>query len=87
VFDKKFTQYEPVLLFDVQSYVGGPAVYVFDCSGAGRCVYWYQRFVELRKENGDSTDSVKDAILFGACGASEQLPTDANMPADVFTCC
>jgi regulator-associated protein of mTOR len=52
VFDKKFTQYIPLSIFDLQTFVGGPTMYVFDCAGAGRIVYWYQRFLELREENG-----------------------------------
>ncbi len=88
VFDKKFTQYIPLSIFDLQTYVGGPALYVFDCAGAGRAVFWFQRFIELREENGEqSTEQLKDAIILAACGASEQLPTDPNMPADMFTSC
>ncbi len=68
--------------------MGGPALYVFDCAGAGRAVYWFQRFIELREENGEnSTEQLKDAIILAACGSSEQLPTDANVPADMFTSC
>jgi WD40 repeat protein len=88
VFDKKFTQYIPLSIFDLQTYVGGPALYVFDCAGAGRAVYWFQRFIELREENGENpTEQLKDAIILAACGSSEQLPTDPNVPADVFTSC
>ena len=54
VFDKKFTQYIPLSLFDIQNYTNGPAIFIFDCSGAGRTAYWYQRFIELREENREN---------------------------------
>ncbi len=88
VFDKKFTQYIPLSIFDLQTYVGGPALYVFDCAGAGRAVHWFQRFIELREENGEGlTEQLKDAVLLAACGANEALPTDPDVPADMFTSC
>lgn len=61
---------------------------MFDCAGAGRAVHWFQRFIELREENGEgSTEQLKDAVILAACGASEPLPTDPNVPADLFTAC
>ncbi|CAN0262743.1 unnamed protein product, partial [Ectocarpus sp. 12 AP-2014] len=30
---------------------------------------------------------LKDVIVMAACGEDEVLPTNADLPADVFTCC
>ena len=35
VFNKSYTQYIPLSVYDLQAWVGKPAIYVFDCSGAG----------------------------------------------------
>ena len=36
VFNKSYTQYIPLSLYDLQTWVGTPAIYVFDCSAAGQ---------------------------------------------------
>ncbi|VDP25268.1 unnamed protein product, partial [Onchocerca flexuosa] len=38
VFNKNFTQYIPLSIFDLQSWMGHPAVYVWDCHCAGLVV-------------------------------------------------
>lgn len=35
VFGKHYTHYMPVSVHDLRSWIGEPAIYVFDCSGAG----------------------------------------------------
>lgn len=35
VFNRAYTQYIPVSMFDVQSWIGGPSILVLDCSGGG----------------------------------------------------
>ena len=35
VFNKSYTQYIPLSVYDLQSWTGNPAIYVFDCGGAG----------------------------------------------------
>eukprot|EP00887_Chlorella_sp_A99_P005702 scaffold1.g5702.t1 len=36
VFNKSYTQYIPLSIYDLQTWVGTPAIYVFDCSAAGQ---------------------------------------------------
>ena len=38
-------------------------------------------------ENEENLNQVKDYILLGACGKNELLPTNADLPADIFTAC
>ena len=38
VFNKSYTQYIPLSVFDLQAWTGTPAIYVFDCSNAGLIV-------------------------------------------------
>ncbi|CDW56927.1 regulatory associated protein of mTOR [Trichuris trichiura] len=38
VFNKMYTQYIPLSIFDLQSWMGTPGIYVWDCNGAGMAV-------------------------------------------------
>lgn len=35
VFNKTYTQYIPLSIYDLRTWVGNPSIYVLDCSGAG----------------------------------------------------
>lgn len=90
LFNKNFTQYIPLSVYELESWLGNPCIYVFDCSAAGMIV---NAFCE-RPEWGpggtssrDMTSAMKDCILLAACGANESLPQDTELPADVFTSC
>ncbi|KAJ5986137.1 hypothetical protein N7451_010502 [Penicillium sp. IBT 35674x] len=52
VFNKNYTQYIPVPLYDLQSWLAGPSLFVFDVSHAGNIVQNFHTFVEKHeKEN------------------------------------
>lgn len=85
VFNKSYTQYIPLPISDLDSWLKSPSIYVFDCSAAGLII---NAFIE--RQDGSSSSSgpaVKDCILLGACEAYESLPQSADFPADVFTSC
>ncbi|XP_054780131.1 regulatory-associated protein of TOR 1 [Prosopis cineraria] len=85
VFNKSYTQYIPLPISDLDSWLKTPSIYVFDCSAAGRIV---NSFIELHEWNASSsTGSTRDCILLAACEAHETLPQSAEFPADVFTSC
>ncbi|XP_019058409.1 PREDICTED: regulatory-associated protein of TOR 1-like isoform X3 [Tarenaya hassleriana] len=85
VFNKSYTQYIPLPISELDSWLKTPSIYVFDCSAAGMIV---NAFAELH-EWGCSGSSVssKDCILLAACEAHETLPQSVEFPADVFTSC
>lgn len=97
VFNKTYTQYIPVSLYDLQSWLGSPCLYVFDCSAAGNIISNFHRFAEqrdaenLRQQQEDPQyvpgASQKECILLAACGSTEILPMNPDLPADLFTCC
>lgn len=96
VFNRNYTQYIPVSLYDLQAWLGGPSLYVFDCSHAGNIIQSFDRFVEKHEaENADlrlqdptaQLQSYGDNILLAACRKSESLPTTPDLPADLFTSC
>ena len=96
VFNKNYTQYIPVGIYDIQSWLAGPSLFVYDVSHAGNIVANFQGFIEKHeKENADIkkkdptaiVQNYSDCIQLAACGRNEMLPTNPNLPADLFTCC
>ncbi|CAO3591263.1 unnamed protein product [Absidia cylindrospora] len=100
VFNRNYTQYIPVSLFDLQSWLGSPVIYVWDCSSAGNIVNAFNRFAEQRdnealrlaqQHQGTTaatlSSSWRDCIQLAACGPTETLPMNPDLPADVFTSC
>ncbi|KAK7395012.1 hypothetical protein VNO78_15553 [Psophocarpus tetragonolobus] len=85
VFNKSYTQYIPLPINELDSWLKTPSIYVFDCSAAGMIV---NSFIELHEWSAsNSSVSQRDCILLAACEAHETLPQSAEFPADVFTSC
>ncbi|XP_052174043.1 regulatory-associated protein of TOR 1-like [Diospyros lotus] len=84
LFNKSYTQYIPLPISDLDSWLKTPSIYVFDCSAAGMVV---NAFIELQDWNTSSGSSMRDCILLAACEAHETLPQSPEFPADVFTSC
>ncbi|PWY95759.1 WD-repeat protein Mip1 [Aspergillus sclerotioniger CBS 115572] len=96
VFNKNYTQYIPVSLYDLQSWLAGPSLFVFDVSHAGNIVHNFHTFVDKHeKENVEAkkrdpnaiVQNYGDCIILAACQKAESLPTNPDLPADLFTCC
>jgi regulator-associated protein of mTOR len=97
VFNKGYTQYIPLSLYELQVWLSTPSIFVFDCSAAGLIVKWFNRFAEQRQQEQEKSPQgqmnpqiikqMKDYILLAACGANEILPTNPELPADLFTSC
>lgn len=49
VFNKEFTQYIPLSLYEVQTWMGTPSFYVWDCSNAGIIIQNFLQFEEDRE--------------------------------------
>jgi regulatory associated protein of mTOR len=96
VFNRNYTQYIPISLYDLQAWINGPSIFVWDCSDAGLIIQNFMKFadkheadnIELsrRDPNGDTVDC-SDCIHLAACKERENLPTNPDLPADVFTAC
>lgn len=96
VFNKNYTQYIPVSLYDLQQWLQAPTFFVWDCSDAGNILQNFHRFVErheeeealaLQKDPNAIVQSYRPYIHLAACNVKENLPTNPNLPADVFSCC
>ena len=94
-FNKEYTQYIPVSLQEVQTWLLSPCVYIWDCSAAGRLLQSFVKFARARdndaaKNQGmypESMPPFSDCIQLAACAADEQLPSCPELPADLFTSC
>lgn len=96
VFNKNYTQYIPVSLYDLQAWLAGPSLFVYDVSHAGNIIQNFPAFIDkhekenaeaLRRDPDAPVQSYSDCIQLAACGRNETLPTNPNLPADLFTCC
>ncbi|XP_062114024.1 regulatory-associated protein of TOR 1-like [Humulus lupulus] len=85
VFNKSYTQYIPLPISDLDSWLKTPSIYVFDCSTARNIV---NAFIELHDwVASSSSGSTRDCILLEAYEAHETLPQSVEFPTDVFTSC
>lgn len=44
-----YTQYIPLSVYDLQTWMGAPSIYVYDCSCAGTIVKSFKSFAEQHK--------------------------------------
>ncbi|GAO14540.1 hypothetical protein UVI_02032510 [Ustilaginoidea virens] len=96
VFNKTYTQYIPVSLYDLQHWLQAPTIFVWDCSEAGNILNNYHRFVEKHEEEEEEAaerdphyekTNFRPYIHLAACAVKENLPTNPQLPADLFTAC
>ena len=96
VFNKNYTQYIPVSLYDLQHWLQAPTIFVWDCSEAGNILTNYHRFVEKHEEEEEKAlednpayekTNFRPYIHLAACAIKENLPTNPLLPADLFTAC
>lgn len=50
VFNRGYTQYIPVSVYDLQTWLGAPCIYLYDCHAAGHIVENFNKFVNQREE-------------------------------------
>ncbi|KAF1947251.1 hypothetical protein EJ02DRAFT_430077 [Clathrospora elynae] len=96
VFNRNYTQYIPLSLYDLQTWIGAPSLFVYDCSDAGLIISNFNRFAEKHQtefEEARRRDPTvehvdfSDCIHLAACREKESLPTNPELPADIFTSC
>ncbi|CAB3223509.1 unnamed protein product [Arctia plantaginis] len=103
VFNRAYTQYIPLSMYDLQTWMGAPSLYVYDCSNAGVIVDNFKSFAEQHekeyeaqmnsKTEGTATSapvpnvSFKNCIQLAACAEGQSLPMNPELPADLFTAC
>ncbi|CAH1390367.1 unnamed protein product [Nezara viridula] len=97
VFNRMYTQYIPLSIYDLQTWMGAPSIYVYDCSNAGVIVELFKQFADqhekdyeqMSQQNRLSTPApnFRNCIQLAACSALQILPMNPDLPADIFTAC
>ncbi|KAM3956954.1 LOW QUALITY PROTEIN: regulatory associated protein of MTOR complex 1 [Aphomia sociella] len=100
VFNRAYTQYIPLSMYDLQTWMGAPSLYVYDCSNAGVIVDNFKQFAEQHEreyeaqaqsrpagEEAGPPVSFRNCIQLAACAAGQSLPMNPELPADLFTAC
>ncbi|KAI0756148.1 hypothetical protein C8Q80DRAFT_1115762 [Daedaleopsis nitida] len=94
-FNRNYTQYIPIALQEIQSWLRSPCIFIWDCSAAGNLLTNFVKFAELRdgeaKLHGggypEGMPPFSECIQLAACASDEQLPSCPELPADLFTSC
>ncbi|XP_013203074.1 regulatory-associated protein of mTOR isoform X2 [Microtus ochrogaster] len=98
---RNYTQYIPLSIYDLQTWMGSPSIFVYDCSNAGLIVKSFKQFALQREQELEVAainpnhplaqmplpPSMKNCIQLAACEAHELLPMIPDLPADLFTSC
>lgn len=50
MFNKNYTQYIPLSLYELQGWIQSPSIFVFDCSAAALVIHWFTQFAEQREK-------------------------------------
>ncbi|KAJ8953916.1 hypothetical protein NQ318_019156 [Aromia moschata] len=100
VFNRTYTQYIPLSIYDLQTWMGAPSIYVYDCSNAGIIVESFKQFAlqheseyeqsltqQQKMTTSHSAPLFKNCIQLAACGSNQVLPMNPDLPADLFTAC
>ncbi|KAI6646536.1 hypothetical protein LOD99_12657 [Oopsacas minuta] len=91
IFNKDYTQYIPLSIYDLIIWIGAPSVFVWDCALAGLVVKWYNTFAEQRQKDQAKygvtqvPDYKANSIHLAACSEDELLPIHPLMPSDLFS--
>ncbi|KAJ5079023.1 regulatory-associated protein of mtor [Anaeramoeba ignava] len=85
-FNQNYTQYIPVSIYEILTWLGNSAILVLDCAKADLLAPAF-----LSKENtilnSVNSEEEKDYILLAPCQKKQDLPTNPRFPADLFTSC
>ena len=94
-FNRNYTQYIPIALQELQSWLRSPCIFIWDCSAAGNLLTNFvkcanQRDEEAKLQGGGYPEGMppfSECIQLAACASDEQLPSCPELPADLFTSC
>ncbi|XP_050029406.1 regulatory-associated protein of mTOR isoform X2 [Dermacentor andersoni] len=96
VFNRTYTQYIPLSMYDLQQWMGAPSIYVYDCSSAGLILESFNKFaiqherefeISLGSVKGQAPPCYRSCIQLAACRQHQVLPMNPELPADLFTSC
>lgn len=82
VFNRGYTQYIPLSVYELQTWLGAPVIYCYDCSGAENILNSFNEFVKKRKQlQAEEAAKDKDA------GAQNQSSAGAASVTYAYETC
>lgn len=90
VFNRTYTQYIPLSIYDLQTWMGAPSIYVWDCSNAGVIVNSFNNFAdqhEMEQTNPQQTPNANNrgASPSGQSTANTTTPIGSSSSATTST--
>ena len=62
VFNKNYTQYIPLSIFELQTWMSAPSIYVYDCSNAGIIINSFLQFAEQHERDALASSNQRVAL-------------------------
>ena len=81
VFNRSYTQYIPLSIYALQTWMWSPSIYVFDCSNAGMIVDAFQQFADQHQREYEQLCQFESGRSSGAGGAATAASTAAPTPS------
>jgi hypothetical protein len=87
VYNRGYTQYIPVSLYDVQTWLNPdqPSIYVIDCSAAGLVIQTFKHFMKQRKEKQQSAIATATATPNSASNIANLATSTSNISSSSTT--
>ncbi|PAA49843.1 hypothetical protein BOX15_Mlig010836g3, partial [Macrostomum lignano] len=86
VFNRNFTQYIPLSLYDLQSWLGSPSVYVIDCHNAGQVLKSYEAFCERRRQDWEQSEQYQQQKSSGGSSCAYSTGSEVSMENSILLC-
>ena len=86
VFNKAYTQYIPLSIYEIDSIIGRPSLYVFDMSCCKNILDHLGHIIEIAEEKC-CVDEQFPIMFLTAMNTLSNLPTNPELPMDLFTSC
>lgn len=78
VFNRNYTQYIPLSIYELQNWMGAPSIYVYDCSNAGIIVNSFNTFAEQHERELEQLQANSRASPAG--NVTSPSATGTNVP-------
>lgn len=63
-FFQNYTQYIPLSIYDLQTWMGSPSIFVYDCSNAGIIVKSFKQFALQREQELEVGSATNTPVVY-----------------------
>lgn len=72
-FFQNYTQYIPLSIYDLQTWMGSPSIFVYDCSNAGLIVKSFKQFALQREQELEVRSQPVATLFVSVCAVGLSL--------------